>query len=120
MGTVLSLFEEPLQRLVWSGKLDILPMSGVAPTSQLSREDKTAMVAEAGRQLEIFLDMLAAYATDNHSYLLAPNYDAGLDDEEAELRKQLLALSAQERSPSVAEVWDVIDKALDDLGFSRR
>ncbi len=28
-------------------------------------------VAAAGRELEIFLDMMAAYATDNHSYLLA-------------------------------------------------
>src|SRR4029453_8707073 len=28
MGTVLSLFQEPLQKLVWTGKLDILSMSG--------------------------------------------------------------------------------------------
>ncbi|WP_407709143.1 SIR2 family NAD-dependent protein deacylase [Arthrobacter nitrophenolicus] len=116
MGTVLSLFSDPLQSLVWSGKLDILPMSG-APAQDASEEEVRKALATAGRDLEIFLDMLAAYATDNHSYLLAPAYNQGLADDELDLRKQLLALAGQKRSAGTAEVWGVIDKALGELGF---
>jgi hypothetical protein len=117
MGTVLALFEEPLQRLVWSGKLDILPMAGAAPDFRSSSVDATAAVVAAGRELEVFLDMMAAYATDNHSYLLAPSYNKGLSDEEAELRQHLLDLAGRKRTAETAEVWGVIDGALRDLGL---
>ena len=116
MGTVLSLFHEPLQSLVWSGKLDILPVSGAPAQSAGGKEARTALAA-AGRELEIFLDMMAAYATDNHSYLLAPAYNQGLSDDELDLRQQLLALACQKRSTATAEVWGVLDKALAELGF---
>lgn len=117
MGTVLALFEEPLQRLVRSGKLDILPMVGVAPNYKSYPEDSTAALAGAGRELEIFLDMMAAYATDNHSHLLAPAYNKGLSDEEDELRQHLLDLAGRKRTAETAEVWGVIDIALRDLGL---
>lgn len=117
MGTVLSLFYEPLQKLVWAGKLDILPMSA-APASYAAPVEVHTALATAGRELEIFLDMMAAYATDNHSYLLAPAYNQGLADDELELRQQLLALASQKRSAETAEVWAVLDKALRELGLS--
>lgn len=117
MGTVLSLFDEPLQRLVWAGKLDILPMAGAAPDKVSKDADTTAAVAAAGRELEVFLDMMAAYATDNHSYLLATAYNKGLSDGEAELRRHLLDLAGRKRTAETAEVWGVIDKALRDLGL---
>jgi hypothetical protein len=117
MGTVLSLFDEPLQRLVWSGKLDILPMAGAAPDKGSKDEDVTAAIVAAGRDLEVFLDMMAAYATDNHSYLLAPAYNKGLSEEEAKLRQNLLDLAGRERTAETAEVWQVIDQALRDLGL---
>ncbi|MFC9335826.1 SIR2 family protein [Arthrobacter sp. NPDC057009] len=117
MGTVLSLFDEPLQRLVWSGKLDILPMAASAPDKVSKDDDGAAAVAAAGRELEIFLDMMAAYATDNHSYLLAPAYNKGLSEGEAELRHQLLDLAGRKRTTETAEVWQVIDRALRDLGL---
>ncbi|MFJ5861800.1 SIR2 family NAD-dependent protein deacylase [Pseudarthrobacter sp. NPDC092439] len=117
MGTVLSLFDEPLQRVVWSGNLDILPMAGAAPGKNSKHEDAALAMAAAGRELEIFLDMMAAYATDNHSYLLAPAYNGGLSDEEAELRQQLLNLANRKRTTQTAEVWQVIDRALRDLGL---
>ena len=117
MGTVLSLFHEPLQNLVWEGRLDILPMSGSAPATESGQAAIQTAVATAGRELEIFLDMMAAYATDNHSYLLAPAYDRGLTRGEDDLRQQLLMLSRHERSADTAEVWDVIDAALRKLGL---
>ncbi|MDQ0692160.1 SIR2 family protein [Arthrobacter sp. W4I7] len=116
MGTVLSLFQEPLQKLVWAGKLDILPLAG-APASDAGPADARTALLAAGRDLEIFLDMMAAYATDNHSYLLASAYNQGLADDELDLRQQLLALAGQKRSAGTAEVWGVLDKALRELGL---
>jgi hypothetical protein len=117
MGTVLSLFHEPLQNLVWEGRLDILPMSGSAPATKCGQASIQTAVAMAGRELEIFLDMMAAYATDNHSYLLAPAYNRGLTKGEDDLRQQLLVLSRHERSADTEEVWSVIDAALRKLGL---
>jgi hypothetical protein len=117
MGTVLSLIHEPLQKLVWEGKLDILPMSAALPQDATPDAVRTAIVT-AGRELEIFLDMMAAYATDNHSYLLAPAYNQGLTEDELDLRQRLLMLASHQRSPGTAEVWTVIDKALGELGFA--
>lgn len=117
MGTVLSLFHEPLQKLVWKGKLDILPMS-CDPARDSGPADLHTAIAAAGRELEIFLDMMAAYATDNHSYLLAPAYNRGLSQGEQHLRQQLLALAEQPRSEATAEAWGVLDRALADLGYS--
>lgn len=117
MGTVLSLFQEPLQKLVWKGRLDILPMASAPERGAGSADTHTALVT-AGRQLEVFLDMMAAYATNNHSYLLAPAYNQGLADDELELRRQLLALAKQDRSVGTVEVWGVLDNALRELGLS--
>lgn len=61
-----------------------------APASDAGSADVQAAVVTAGRELKIFLDMMAAYATDNHSYLLAPAYNQGLADERLDLRGQLL------------------------------
>lgn len=118
MGTVLSLFHEPLQKLVWEGKLDILPMSGDAPIPGSCNDAMQTAVNAAGRELEIFLDMMMAYATDNHSYLLAPAYSRGLPPGESELRQQLLTLAQQPRSETSAEVWGVLEDALTSLGYS--
>jgi hypothetical protein len=117
MGTVLSLFHEPLQNLVWAGRLDILPMSGAAPDPDFDKVAAQAAIAAAGRELEIFLDMMMAHATDNHSYLLAPAYNRGLSPHESQLRQQLLVLAEHERSADTAEVWGVIDTALRELGL---
>ncbi|MBU8866622.1 SIR2 family protein [Paenarthrobacter aromaticivorans] len=117
MGTVLSLFNEPHQRLVWSGKLDILPMAGRFPDGNMTEEERNAARQEAGRDMEIFLDMTAAYAADDHSYLLAPAYTQGLSEDEVQLRRHLLALAKHHQTPATAEVWGVISKTLINLGF---
>jgi hypothetical protein len=83
---------------------------------KLSDAQSNVALATAGRELEIFLDMMASYATDNHSYLLAPAYDAGMNHAEAKLRTQLLRLAEQQRPPGTEEVWALLDKTLERLG----
>lgn len=116
MGTVLSLFNEPMQSLVWNGKLDIVSMSK-SQYPQGSEDAQRTAAAAAGRELEVFLDMMAAYATDSHSYLLSPLYYQGMTAEENEVRCQLLKLASLERTDGTAEVWDVIDNAMRQLGL---
>ena len=118
MGTVLSLFHEPLQSMVWKGKLDILSMPAESSADELNDAQSKLALATSGRELEIFLDMLGAYATDNHSYLLAPAYDAGMNHAEAQLRAQLLKLAVQPRPPGTEEVWALLDETLMRLGHS--
>jgi hypothetical protein len=118
MGTVLSLFHEPLQSMVWRGKLDILSMPAESGAEHLNVDQSKLALAISGRELEIFLDMLGAYATDNHSYLLAPAYDAGMNHAEAQLRAQLLKLAVQPRPPGTEEVWALLDETLERLGHS--
>ncbi|MEQ4565259.1 SIR2 family protein [Paenarthrobacter sp. CAP02] len=117
MGTVLSLFQEPMQNLVWKGKLDIVSMTETEFPSGDEPTKRTA-AATAGRELEVFLDMMAAYATESHSYLLSPLYFKGMTEAEADLRSQLLALAVSERSVETAEVWGVIDDAMRRLGWT--
>ncbi|WP_347110159.1 SIR2 family protein [Paenarthrobacter sp. S56] len=117
MGTVLSLFHEPMQNLVWKGKLDIISMTATEFPSGDEGAKRTA-AAIAGRELEVFLDMMAAYATESHSYLLSPLYYRGMTEAEADLRGQLLALASSERSADTAEVWGVIDEAMRRLGWT--
>jgi hypothetical protein len=116
MGTVLSLFHEPMQNLVWKGKLDIIPMSEEEFPS--NEDDSRRAAAKAGRELEVFLDMMAAYATENHSYLLSPLYYQGMTEAEANLRRQLLTMASSERLEGTAEVWGVIDDMLRRLGWA--
>ena len=93
-------------------------MSGAPRCGRRPGGLSTPLSLTAGRELEIFLDMMASYATDNHSYLLAPAYNRGLSQAEQHLRQQLLALAEQARSEATAEAWGVLDRALADLGYS--
>jgi hypothetical protein len=92
VATALTLSRDPLDEYAWKDKLTLLPMSEDAP------------IADAARTLEIFLDMLLAYAVDSHSYLLANGYREVLTEEETSIRAKLLelgnSLSAEERASS--------------------
>lgn len=116
-GTVLSLNDDSLQRRVWDNELEFLSVadSETTPTGEgLTAEPD---IAAAGRKLEVFLDALNAYATDTHSYLLAPLYTSGLTQEELRLRTQLLTLAQEDRTDKTSEIWMVLHRALEDLGW---
>jgi hypothetical protein len=82
LATALTLFNDVLDERVWKDKLTLIPMSNGLDGRK------------AARTLEIFLDMLLAFATDSHSYLLADGYLEALTLEEASVRSKLQGLRA--------------------------
>lgn len=97
MGTALMLFADGLQKRAWDGKLSILPMAG--------DDGACASFPAAGRRLEIFLDAMMVHATQEHRYLLADGYGEALSEEDAVLRRDLLALVAKHDGTSGSPVW---------------
>lgn len=98
-GTVLTLSDDSVTRRLWEGDLDFLRFG-------------------SPRQLEIFLDALLAFASDNHSYLLAHGYESALPDQD-----QRLADAVERMLPALTpELLDtpagrVLSGALRDLGW---
>ncbi|WP_159803055.1 SIR2 family protein [Arthrobacter zhaoguopingii] len=108
VATAITLFEDPLDEYAWKDKLALLPLT------------QGRDVAQAARLLEIFLDMVLAYATDSHSYLLADNYREALTDTEASIRQKLLALSGDLTPEERASSEGVrVVALLDALGASK-
>ena len=105
LGTVLTLFDDPLFADLWQDDLEIVPMvSGRAPhdVSEETHRD------EAIRRLSLLLDYVAFEAADVAAFLLDPDYDEMLDqDEESPLATALrkaAGLAAQSRSPVAQRV----------------
>lgn len=87
LATALTLFRDELDERAWKDKLTLVPMS----------EDGKD-VGESARTLEIFLDMLLAYATDSHSYFLADELDTSGGSELLRTAKRLGAKRTRRNS----------------------
>jgi NAD-dependent SIR2 family protein deacetylase len=94
IGTVLTLFDDPLLRELWGDDLDVV---GVArrPTVTLGDAEEEALVREASRSLDIVLDRVALEAADVTAFLLDQSYEDMLDTSEMALRQELLELVDQ-------------------------
>ncbi|MCA1791830.1 MAG: SIR2 family protein, partial [Thioalkalivibrio sp.] len=74
VGTLLDVDEDQVRRELWSGQLTWLNMSG-------------STIAERSRTLEIFLDAVAAHASDDASWLLDERFKGLLDLDEKLVRE---------------------------------
>ena len=110
-GTVLTLHNDEIQTQIWKGQLDIVPMDEPGEIS-----DDTV----AARRLEIFLDMLAAYSSDSHSFFLAPHYAGGMSPDDLSLRKQLLGLADSNKGQAGLAAWHVLEESLTSMGWDPR
>lgn len=108
-GSALMLRSDVMQEKLWGKHLNLIDMDN--PDS--SESDKAA----AARRLEIFLDALVAHASDNHSFLLAPNYGEGLTDEEARLRDALLEVARISSTGYAGSASRVVHRLLKELGW---
>ena len=84
MATALSLFANPLADGLWSGTLRFEPM--------VRESFSLEALPRAARNLELLLDALADHAADSRSYLMLPEYEDGLSEQEHRARGLLLEL----------------------------
>lgn len=100
VATALTLFDDPLQGLLWKDTIDVIAMSETSG-------DATS-TATAARSLEIFLDLICAEASDLTAFLLSGEFDHLLDDAEQATAQALRELNRTASSgpvaPKVAEL----------------
>lgn len=77
-ATALTLRDHPLDKRLWSDRLSLVPMA-----------KNDASESDAARALEVYLDAVLAFASDSHSYLLAPEYRDVLTDSDRKLAELL-------------------------------
>lgn len=106
-GTVLTLFDDGLERDLWESDLHIVPMTTLPPTPE--------RVPEAARELEIFLDLVGFLATTSAAFFLDPTYEA-LSNEETELRVALMELLEQTSGSNRQSVGHKVRGFLKELG----
>lgn len=106
-GTVLTLFEDALDREIWAEDLDVVPM--ISGTRNLPpRED-------AARELEIFLDLVGYLSTTSAAFFLDKTYKS-LSDGEGDLREALIQLAAMVHKSPKNKVGYVVEQFLRTLG----
>lgn len=119
-GTALVLSSDDLQRRIWHGSVDLLPMEA-GHSLDGDQEPGKSSLEDRARTLEIFLDCLLAHASDSHSYLLADGYDAELSEGERSLRSKLIEFTRRAtESERTTSAWQVVAQALRELGWPDR
>jgi hypothetical protein len=106
-GTVLTLFDDELEREIWAKDLDVVPM--IAGSSQ------TTTVEVAARELELFLDLIGFLSTTSAAFFLDPTY-SHLSDDEAPLRDALHRLAAMTSTAQNDSVAFLVKRFLEGLG----
>lgn len=105
-GTTLLLRRDPLLAELWGGDVNLVAMG-----------DTAVPTAPAARRLEIFLDCLVTYASDNSAHLLDPDFAGLLSEDERQLKEALLELRAASRAhPS--GMWSPVRDLLTRYGTS--
>jgi hypothetical protein len=108
-ATAITEIDETHLAELWKNNLDVTPM--------VSEKPKDDNRAPARRLIEVFLDVIGAYATDGHEYFLDDDYESGLSPEDCELRAELIGF-AKSVSPESRESssWARVEKLMKDLG----
>lgn len=89
-GTVLTLFDDDLDRQLWINDLRMVPMMSCAPPDDVAAADKAWLLKQASRELEVFLDLVGYLSTTSAAFFLDDDYLHLMSDPEAELRDLLL------------------------------
>jgi hypothetical protein len=110
-GTVLTLFEDALDREIWADDLDVIPM--ISGTRTLPSREVVA------RELEVFLDLVAFLSTTSAAFFLDKTYRS-LSDDESRLRDSLIELAAMTRDSKIGSIGFVVEQFLKTLGAAGR
>lgn len=101
VGTMLDVSNKPARRELWTGQLHWVEMLGDSST-------------ERARTLEVFLDAVAAFASDKSSWLLDERFSELLDADERRWVQEARRLYANISVGNAA--WDPLRRALERLG----
>ena len=105
-GTVLSLLEDPARARLWQRDVETVP---VAPAG--------TSASEAGRRLDVLLDLLGCLACPPAGYLLDPAYRGLLDDDERAVAESLRGLDELVTGAARSTwAWGEVDAVLQRLG----
>jgi hypothetical protein len=115
LGTVLTLFDDPLFDDLWAGDLDVVPVAP-APGGEPTSED----LNEAARLLQIFLDLVAFEAADLDAFLLDESYRALLSPAEQRLADVLRPVLSEITRAGTGDLPALrrVRQLLDELGAS--
>jgi hypothetical protein len=110
MGTTITLFEDPVAGDLWADELDVI---SVRP----QHVDQTPEAfANAGRDVERFLDLVGFLAADLGAFVLDDSYEAMLSTEERGLRDVLQDLTENINSDDRRPGWTEVAAMLQRLG----
>ena len=107
-GTVLTLFDDGLERELWDDDLHIVPMTKLPPTER-------DFLPEAARELEVFLDLVGFLSTTSAAFFLDPTYDT-LSEDEAKLRETLADLVRSTSGAKRDSVAHKVERFLREIG----
>lgn len=105
MGSLLDVDADRARQVLWQEQVDWIGMDGES-------------IEERARSLEVFLDQVAMYASDDTSWLLDTRFDGLLDDEE----EKALAQRSRELHRALERrggAWDRLRRTLAELGAAR-
>jgi len=104
-GTALLVQEQPALRTPWKRDLDVLTLPEEAE-------------AWRGRQVEIFLDLLANAADPSYFHLFDPRWEGVLSESEQRLREVVERVAAEVPDDG-GSAWDGLREALTRYGWAR-
>lgn len=109
LGTAITLFDDPMHTEIWKGDVDVM---AVSPAVEPNDDPQQRAVA-AGREVELWLDLLSLLASDYSRFLLDPDYAGMLTDDELALANQLRQLKVHDGE---AEGWTALAEFLQRFG----
>lgn len=116
-GTVLTLFDDDLDRQLWIDDLNMIPMMICAPPDQTDAVEGVKLQRQAARQLEIFLDLVGYLSTTSAAFFMDEDYIHLLSDSEVKLRHRLLKVYKQTNSDPDGPITGNVRRFLiDELG----
>jgi hypothetical protein len=107
-ATMLTIAADQVQRDLWSDDLDVIAMTKPGSAKQTK-------IAEAAREMEIFLDLVGFLSTTSAAFFLDRAYSQ-LSQDESYLQTQLQELAHSIRGPKPDDVAHKVRRFLQELG----
>lgn len=120
LGTVITMFEDPLFSELWSSDLDVVAVSpALAAVADVRYPSGTVVDPATERRFQLFVDRLCFEAADMDLFLADPDYEDLLDDDERLLAGAVGELSHQLTLAGASPAWDRVRSLIAAFGGGR-